>query len=275
MARVEQEEAEGGVEAPRVLRLKDRVAIVTGSDSGIGQAIAEAFALEGADIAVTYHTDEAGAAATAAQVKAAGRRAVTHRLDVTSEHSVADLFALVDRTFGGADILVNSAGLGSKGASIVDTNAEEFDAVVRTDLYGPFYCCREFARRRKAAGGAGKIVNITSVHEAIPTPCGIAYGAAKGGLLTLTRSLALELADWRINVNAIAPGQIRTPMTQSRVDDPQERAKEMAHIPWRRPGEPWEVARLALYLASDDADYVTGQSFTIDGGLELNWGQGA
>jgi glucose 1-dehydrogenase len=259
----------------RVLKLDGRVAIVTGSDSGMGQAIAEAFALEGASVAVTFHTDEAGAKSTVAQVKAAGRRGMIQRLDVANEASVAGVFEAVSHELGEADILVNSAGRGSGGKPLSQTSTEEFDTVLRTDLYGPFFCCREFVRRREAAGGLGKIINITSVHEAIPSPGNSAYGAAKGGLLTLTRSLALEVAKLRINVNAIAPGLIRTPMTSKRTDDPRKMAEELPNIPWRRPGEPWEVARLALYLASGDADYVTGQSFTIDGGLEMNWGQGA
>lgn len=147
--------------------------------------------------------------------------------------------------------------------------------MIRTNLRGPFLCCRAFIRRRRAVGGRGRIINVTSVHEAIPSPGAAAYGAAKGGLLTLTRSLCLELAPDRINVNAIAPGMIVTPMTAERANDPETRAREIPNIPWRRPGEPWEVARLAVYLASDEADYVTGQSFTIDGGLTMNWGQGA
>ncbi len=113
------------------------------------------------------------------------------------------------------------------------------------------------------------------MHEAIPSPGGPAYGAAKGGLLTFTRSPALELAPLRINVNAIAPGLIRTPMTAKRTENPGIMKEELPRIPWNRVGEPWEIARLGLYLASDDADYVTGQSFTIDGGLKMNWGQGA
>jgi glucose 1-dehydrogenase len=272
MAAVEDDEIRVPARTPK---LGGRVAIVTGSDSGIGRAIAEALALEGADVAVTFHNDEDGARATARQVESSGRRALVQRLDVRDEASVADLFQAVDRTLGTPHILVNNAGTGSSGAPLAETTTEAWDTVIRTDLYGPFFCCREFVRRRQAAGGAGKIINITSVHEAIPSPRNAAYGAAKGGLLTLTRSLALEVADLRIGVNAIAPGLIRTPMTMARTDDPQKRAQEMPHIPWHRPGEPWEVARLALYLASDDSDYVTGQSFTIDGGLELNWGQGA
>ena len=170
---------------------------------------------------------------------------------------------------------VCARGKSSGGTRVADMRTEAFDDVIKTDLYGPFFCCREFIRRRRSAGGAGRIINITSVHEAIPSPGNAAYGAAKGGLLTLTRSLALELAELRININAIAPGLVRTPMTKKRMDDPQRAREDLRHIPWHRAGEPWEVARLALYLASDDADYITGQSFTIDGGLEMNWGQGA
>lgn len=260
---------------PRNLKLGGRIAIVTGSDSGIGRAIAEGLALEGADVAVTFHNDEGGAQATARQVESSGRRALVQRLDVRDEGSVADLFQAVDRTLGTPHILVNNAGTGSSGSPLAETTTEAWDTVIKTDLYGPFFCSREFVRRRQAAGGTGKIINITSVHEAIPSPRNAAYGAAKGGLLTLTRSLALEVAYLKIGVNAIAPGLIRTPMTMARTDDPEKRAQEVPHIPWRRPGEPWEIARLALYLASDDSDYVTGQSFTIDGGLEMNWGQGA
>jgi glucose 1-dehydrogenase len=272
VARNEDEEAEPG-EGRRVKRLNGRVAVVTGSDSGIGRAIAEAFALEGAQVVVTYHTDQDGAKATADQVEAAGGRAMVQSLDVRDEASVIMLMGSVEENLGLPHILVNCAGIGGS-KPFVETSFADFDDVLKTDLYGPFLLCREFVRRRKDRLG-GKIINITSVHEAIPSPGNTAYGAAKGGLLTLTRSLAMELAEQRINVNAIAPGLIRTPMTMKRTDDPEARAKEMPRIPWHRPGEPWEVARLALYLASDDADYVTGQSFTIDGGLEMNWGQGA
>jgi glucose 1-dehydrogenase len=255
--------------------LSGQVAIVTGSDSGIGQAIAQEFARAGADVAITFHTDAAGADRTAQLVREAGRRPLVKQLDVQDELAIGTLFEAVEAELGAPDILVNNAGTGGD-AEVAGMSTETWDRVVRTDLYGPFFCCRAFIHaRRRVGGGGGKIINVTSVHEAIPTPGGAAYGAAKGGLLTFTRSLSLELAPERINVNAIAPGLIRTPMTQERTSDPEAMKEELPRIPWKRPGEPHEVAYLARYLASREADYVTGQSFTIDGGLEMNWGQGA
>jgi glucose 1-dehydrogenase len=256
-------------------RLQDKTAVVTGGDSGIGQAIAEAFAAEGADVVIAYHTDEQGARRTGEAVRKTGRKAIVRQLDVRDQRAVAELF---ETKLDGLDtpfVLVNNAGVGSGGEPVAETPGDAWDRVIKTDLYGPFYCSRHFVQERKAAGGGGKIINITSVREAIPSPNAAAYGAAKGGLLTFTRSLALEVAPDRINVNAIAPGMIATPMTADRVNDPDKLAQAAKHIPLGRPGEPGEIAALAVYLASADADYVTGQSFTIDGGLEMNWGQGA
>jgi glucose 1-dehydrogenase len=198
--------------------------------------------MEGAEVAVAFHSDRDGAEATAGRVADAGRRAIVQKLDVADEGSVVNLFKSVSERLGPPSILVNNAGsMGANGKEIVDLSGQDFDRAVRTDLHGPFFCCREFVRRRPASGGGGRIVNVTSVHETIPSPRNAGYGAAKSGLLTFTRSLALEVAPLRINVNAIAPGLIRTPMT----DDPETRAEELPNIPWRRPGEPWEVARLA------------------------------
>lgn len=256
-------------------KLTNKVALITGADSGMGQAIAEEFAREGADIVIGYHSDRGGAEETRRLTEQHGRNAIVHQLDVRDEAAVANCFEVAAGGLGVPHILVNNAGVGGGSAKVAEMTTEDFDRVIKTDLYGPFFCAREFVRRREAAGGSGKIINITSVHEAIPSPGSASYGAAKGGLLTFTRSLALELAAMRINVNAIAPGLIRTPMTAKRTADPEKMKQQLPSIPWNRPGEPWEIARLALYLASEDADYVTGQSFTIDGGLEMNWGQGA
>jgi glucose 1-dehydrogenase len=255
-------------------KLNGKIAIVTGSDSGIGQGIAEEFARQGADIMVVYLHDRSGAAETRQKVEAAGRRAIVSHTDVRDEHGVAKLFEETERKLGAPYILVNNAGVGASGASVADTTTEEWENVLKTDLYGPFFCCRQFIHKRREAGGHGKIINITSVHEEIPSPGNAAYGAAKGGLRNLTRSLALELAPDRINVVNIAPGLVRTPMTQHRIDDPQAQRSISLNIPWRRAAEPWEIGRLAAYLASEDADYITGQTITIDGGLEMNWGQG-
>jgi glucose 1-dehydrogenase len=257
------------------MRLQNRTAVITGSDSGMGQATAVDFAREGAQVVINYLEDEAGAQETLRGVSEAGQRGIVVQADVRDPAAVEKLFRRASDELGTPDILVNNAGVGSGGKPLAEVSLEEWDRVIRTDLYGSFFCCRQFIRMRKAAGGRGRIINVTSVHEEIPSPGNAAYGAAKGGLRNLTRSLALELAPDRINVNNIAPGLIHTPMTAARVEDPAKMREELPRIPWKRPGEPWEIARLAVYLASDEADYVTGQTFTIDGGLEMNWGQGA
>lgn len=263
--------------APTAVRgaLRGRIAVVTGSDSGIGQAIAEAFAEEGADVVVTWRTDRDGAEDTRRRVEAQGRRALLQPLDVADPASVAALFDATVATLGVPDILVNNAGVDSTGTPVADLPDADFDRTLKVNLYGPFHCCRQFVRQRRAAGGGGRIVNVTSVHQEIPRAGGAAYDASKGGLRNLTRALALECAPLRITVNNLAPGMVLTPMNQAAIDDPALRAEQVRHIPWQRAGEPREVARLAVYLASDDADYATGQTFTLDGGLSLTLGQGA
>ena len=254
------------------MKLKDQRALVTGADSGIGQAIAETFAHEGADVAIVYHTDRDGAEQTRQRVEAAGRRALVIQGDVGDPASVRRMFDETVRTLGGLDILVNNAGVGADAAPVDEIEDAQLERVLRTDLMGPLFCCRAFVKLRKQCGGGGRIVTISSVAQHLPTPDSAPYGMAKAGVGSLTRSLSREVADIKINVNNIAPGLIDTPMTQGRLDDPAARERSFGVIPWHRAGQPREIARLALFLASDDGDYVTGQTWTIDGGLSMQWG---
>jgi len=254
------------------LSLTGKIVVITGADSGIGQATAELLAKAGADIALSYHTDAEGAEETRRRVEAAGRRALVAQADVGDPASVEALFAAAESKLGRPDLLVANAGQGMSGMPVAEMKDEKLEQILRTDLMGPLFCARAFVRRRKSAGGKGRIVFVSSVAGHLPTPESAPYGMAKAGVNSLVRSLSVEVAPDKINVNAVAPGLIRTPMTQKRLDDPKEREKSMAAIPWHRPGEPEEIAGLVLFLASDAADYVTGQTFVMDGGLTMNWG---
>jgi glucose 1-dehydrogenase len=256
-------------------RLAGDVAIVTGSDSGIGQASAIELARAGADICITYHSDEDGARETERAVTAAGRRAIVLQVDVREESDVERMFDETAAQLGTPAILVNNAAVNADGTHVADLESDDWDNVIRTNLYGPFYACRRFIRERRQAGGGGRIINITSVHEEIPMEGAGAYDATKGGLRMLTRTLALELAPDCITVNNVAPGMILTPMNQEALDDPEKREEQTQHIPWKRAGRPEEVGKMVVYLASEAADYVTGASFFIDGGLRMQMGQGA
>jgi glucose 1-dehydrogenase len=256
-------------------RLKDRVALITGSDSGIGQGTAIELAKEGADVVVHYFEDRDGAEKTKRAVEAQGRRAIAVQADVSDEQAVERLFDQAIEAFGRVDILVNNAGVDASGTHVGEMETEVWDRAIRTNLYGYFFTARRFIRERRKAGGKGKIVNVTSVHDTIPRAGAADYDCSKGGQMNLTKTLALELAPDHINVNSIGPGMVLTPFNQQAIDDPKEREKEVQSIPWKRAAEPWEIGRLAVYLVSDDADYVTGATYYIDGGLMQNQGQGA
>ena len=256
-------------------KLDDKVALITGSDSGIGHATAVALAREGADVIVNYLEDEQGANDTREQVEAQGRRAIVVQADHGYEDQVERLFSAAIAEFGHVDILMNNASADASGVYVADLDFEAFQRTVRSNLFGQVLCCKHFVRHRKDSGGGGKIINVTSIHEDIPNPGGSDYDCSKGALRMLTRTLSLEVAQDGINVNSLAPGMVLTPFNQAAIDDPELLEKQVQSIPLKRAAQPEEIAKLALFLASSDADYVTGSEYVMDGGLMRSIGQGA
>ena len=243
-----------------------RVAIVTGSESGIGRATAVALAEQGFDLGITWYRDEKAAERTAEEVRALGRRAEVRHLDLTKLPAAADVVDDLAETLGGVDVLVNDAGTGHS-TPILDLDYDTWREVLATDLDGAFLCLQRAARRMVAAGRGGRIVNITSVHEHQPRVGAAAYCAAKGGLGLLTRTAAIELAEHGITVNAVAPGEIATPMTGQEDEDPTSPGHERPGVPLRRPGDAREIAAVVAFVASPGAGYVTGASWAVDGGM--------
>jgi NAD(P)-dependent dehydrogenase (short-subunit alcohol dehydrogenase family) len=241
-------------------------AIVTGSDSGIGKAIAVALARDGFDVGVTWHEDEAGAHSTEQEVRALGRRAETRRLDLARLPGAADVVDELVEALGGVDVLVNNAGT-SRAAHFLELEWDDWRHTLSVDLDGPFLCAQRAARAMVARGRGGRIVNVTSVHEHVPLEGSSAYTSAKHGLGGLTKQMALELAEHGILVNAVAPGEIATPMTGNEDVDPS--GVERPGIPLRRPGSAHEIASIVAWLASPGAAYTTGSSLVVDGGLLL------
>jgi NAD(P)-dependent dehydrogenase (short-subunit alcohol dehydrogenase family) len=242
------------------------VAIVTGSDSGIGKATAVALARDGYDVGITWHTDEAGAQDTAAEVRATGRRAEVRRLDLSDATNGPPVIDELAEALGGLDVLVNNAGTGDL-TPVLDVELDTWRHVLETDLTGAFLCAQAAARRMVSAGSGGRIVNVTSVHEHIPLEGSAPYCASKGGLGLLTKVMALELATHGITVNSVAPGEIATPMTGQEDEDP--RGTERPGIPAHRPGDAREIAALIAFICRDEAAYLTGESIVMDGGLSL------
>lgn len=242
------------------------VAVVTGSDSGIGKATAVRLAADGFDVGITWHSDDAGARSTAEEVRAAGRRAEVRHVDLSDLPAAASVVDDLADALGGLDALVNNAGTGSS-SPFVDLSWEDWRHTLAVDLDAPFLCAQRAARRMVAAGTAGRIVNVTSVHEHVPLKGSSAYCASKGGLGLLTKVMALELAGYGITVNSVAPGEISTPMTGQHDVDPA--SEDRPGIPLGRPGSAHEVAALVSWLVSPQSSYVTGASYVIDGGLLL------
>jgi NAD(P)-dependent dehydrogenase (short-subunit alcohol dehydrogenase family) len=241
-------------------------AIVTGSDSGIGKATAVVLAGRGYDVGVTWHEDEEGARDTVREVESHGARAELRRLDLSDFDTVQPTIGELADALGGVDVLVNNAGTGIN-KPFLDTPLDDFKHVIDVDLTGQFLAGQEAARRMVANGGGGRIVNVTSVHEHVPLREASAYCAAKGGLGLLTKVMALELAEHGITVNAIAPGEIATPMTGAEDVDPH--GKRRPAIPAGRVGDAREIAAFIAFLCTPEAAYATGESIVIDGGMLL------
>jgi NAD(P)-dependent dehydrogenase (short-subunit alcohol dehydrogenase family) len=243
------------------------VAIVTASDSGIGQESAKELAENGFDIGITYRADEAGAQETLEAVETVGRRGEVRRLDLTDLPGAADVIDELADLLGGVDVLVNNAGTGDPTGEFLELPYEEWRRVIDTNLSGAFLCAQRAARRMVEAGNGGRIVNITSVHEHVPRAGASAYCASKGGLGLLTKVMAMELAEYGILVNAVGPGEISTPMTGAEDENPT--TIERPNLPLGRPGHAREIAAWVAFLASEKSSYATGASFVVDGGLTL------
>ncbi len=251
-------------------RLKDSVAVVTGSSSGIGQGIAIRFAQEGARVVVDYVGHAEGADQTLAAIQKAGGQAVICQADITSMQDIRKLIDTAWQTYGGCDILVNNAGM-EKEADFWDVTEADYDKVLAVNLKGPFFLSQYFVQKLLAANKSGRIINISSVHEDMVMPHFASYCASKGGIRMLMRNLAVELGPKNITVNNIAPGAISTPINASLLNNKAELDALLNNIPLGRMGTVDDVAGLAAFLASDEAAYITGSTYVIDGGLMRNY----
>ncbi|MBV8888076.1 MAG: SDR family oxidoreductase [Alphaproteobacteria bacterium] len=255
--------------------LAGQKALVTGANSGIGQAVAVALGTAGADVAVNYVTNPEAAEAVAQEIRRNGTDAITLHANVADEVQVEAMFRAAAAHFGRLDILVANAGL-QRDARLVDMTLEQWNTVISVNLTGQFLCCREAVRQMLRQGvapglskAAGKIVCMSSVHQRIPWAGHVNYAASKGGIMMLMQSIAQEVAPMRIRVNAIAPGAIRTPINTAAWSTPEAYRALMTLVPYARIGEPDDIGRAAVWLASDEADYVTGTTLFVDGGMTL------
>ncbi|MUG93856.1 glucose 1-dehydrogenase [Scytonema sp. UIC 10036] len=262
------------------MKLQGKVALVTGSSQGIGQGVVLRLAREGADVVINYRSHPEGAEETLAKVEAIGSRCYmaqcpkshgyTLKADLGSVSEVRQLIAESIEHFGKLDILVNNAGI-EKHAPFWEVTEADYDAVMNVNLKGVFFATQAFVQHLIETKRTGKIINISSVHEELPFPNFTAYCASKGGMKMLTRNLAVELGSLGITINNVAPGAIETPINTKLLNNPEKLGALLQNIPLGRLGQPQDVASLVAFLASSDADYITGSTFFVDGGLLWNY----
>lgn len=255
--------------------LRGQKALVTGANSGIGQAVVLALAHAGADVVVNYVSRPDAAEAVVKEATRCGAEAYAHRADVRNEDEVCGMFQTMIQEFGTIDILVNNAGL-QKDAPLDAMTLGDWQFVLDVNLTGQFLCAREAVREFKRRGvrpevscAAGKIICMSSVHEVIPWAGHVNYAASKGGVMLMMKSIAQEVAPYRIRVNSVAPGAIRTPINMQAWGTPEAYRELMKLIPYKRIGEPDDIGRACVWLASDDSDYIHGATLFVDGGMTL------
>ena len=260
---------------PAPQRLANQIALVTGANSGIGLAVAKALAASGAAVVVNYIGDASSAMALVAEIEATGGSALAIQADVSKEDQVQAMFRQTIEHFGTVHIVVANAGI-QVDAAFVDMTLAQWQKVIDVNLTGQFLCLREGARefmRRGVQPGiskaAGKLICMSSVHEVIPWGGHVNYATSKGGIMQLMKSVAQELAPHKIRVNSIGPGAIKTPINHTAWETPEAEAKLLTLIPYNRVGEPGDIGGLAAWLASDESDYITGQTIFMDGGMTL------
>jgi glucose 1-dehydrogenase len=254
------------------LKLEGRSALVTGSSQGIGEAVAIRLAEEGADVIVNYHTHPEEADLVVQRIRALGRRSVAFQADLSNLKEVQTLLQQSVRELGKLDILVNNAGV-EKHADFWDVSEADYDLVMNVNLKGVFFVTQGFVRHLMENKRAGKVINMSSVHEELPFPHFAPYCMSKGGMRMMTRDLAIELAPYGITINSIAPGAIETPINTKLLHDPAKLNALLGNIPLKRLGKPQDVAGVAAFLASADADYLTGTTVFVDGGLLWNYSE--
>ena len=254
------------------MKLEGKTVLITGGSQGIGQGIAFRLAEEGADIAIDYVGNSEAADATVAQIEKRGRRGLAIVADISSVDQIHSMIKQAVDSFGGVDVLVNNAGV-EKHASIWEATEHDYDLVLTINLKGAFFASQAFVQHRMAVKKPGKIINVSSVHEELPFPHFTSYCASKGGMKMMMRNLSIELAPYGITVNNIAPGAIETPINTALLNDPPKLKALLDNIPLGRLGQVSDVGGVAAFLASSDADYITGATIVVDGGLTWNYSE--